>query len=123
MNEYKIYQVPDDDPVVFCEYAFSSLDWILNRHPAFRGGEDALATLPRYSWECVYVYRTEKEPSLDWIYRLFNRGQGVSTGCLPMPADFEGRSLSVSDIVETPDGALWFCDSFGWKRVRWAEEA
>lgn len=116
MNEYRIWQVTDDDPVAFREYAFCSLDYILERHPAFRGGEDVLATLPRWPWERVYVYRTEKEPSLNWIYSKFNRGAG------DVPEDFHGHSLSVSDIIETLDGALWFCDSIGWKRVRWSPE-
>ena len=119
MNSYGIFQVRDDDPVLFREYAFASLDYILQRHPTFRGGENVLATLPREPWESVYVYRTEKEPSLDWIFGLFNRGYGVSQGSLPTPDDFEGHSMSVSDIIETPDGALWFCDSIGWRRVQW----
>ena len=42
-------------------------------HPGMQG-------LPREAWEQVYVYRTEKEPSLDWLFMLFNRGYEPETG-------------------------------------------
>ena len=32
------------------------------------------------------------------------------------PADYTGRSLSVSDVV-TINGVAYFCDSFGWKKL------
>jgi hypothetical protein len=32
------------------------------------------------------------------------------------PANYIGRSLSVSDVVGI-DGWLYFCDSVGWKRI------
>ena len=115
MNRYTIWQVLADDPLVFREFAFCSLDRILERHPAFRGGPDVLATLPREAWEAVYIYATDKEPSLDWLFTKFQRGGGS------VPEDFYGHSMSVSDIIETPDGKLWFCDSLGWERVRWEE--
>ena len=156
MKEYKIWQVPEDDPVVFREYGFCSLDRILERHPAFRGGGDtssgpaghllpapplsagadispaggitlegkAEATLPREAWECVYIYRTDAEPSLDWLFARFQHGAGRAGYLADQRAretelSFTGHSLSVSDIIETPDGKLWFCDSFGWKEVTW----
>lgn len=111
MNEYKIYQVRDE---FLREYGFCGMREILWTHPGMHG-------LPREAWEQVYVYRTEKEPSLDWLYSLFNRG--VSLFDEETPEDFTGHSMSVSDIVETPDGKLWFCDSMGWREVQWAEEA
>ena len=127
MKEYRIWQVPEDDPEAFREYGFCSLDRILERHPAFRGGEDTLATLPREAWECVYIYRTDAEPSLDWLFARFQHGAGRAGYLADQRAretelGFTGHSLSVSDIIETPDGQLWFCDSFVWKRVRWDKE-
>lgn len=110
MNEYKIYQVKDEH---MREYGFCGLREILWTHPGMQG-------LPREAWEQVYVYRTEKEPSLDWIYGVFNRG--VSLFDEETPEDFTGHSMSVSDIIETPEGDLFFCDSMGWKRVTWSEE-
>lgn len=119
MNEYKIYQVvaPETDPGLFREYAFASLDYILRRHPEFRG---EIPTLPQAAWELVYAYQTELEPSLGWLFALFNRGDAIFTTVGTTPEDFEGRNMTCSDIIETPDGRLWFCDSIGWKEVRWA---
>lgn len=111
MNEYKIYQVKRE---LMRDYGYCGLSQIRRLHPGMQG-------LPREAWEQVYVYRTEKEPSLDWLYGVFNRG--VSLFDEETPEDFTGHSMSVSDIVETPDGRLWFCDSMGWREVQWAEEA
>ena len=111
MNEYKIYQVKREH---MREYGFCGLREIRWTHPGMQG-------LPRDAWAQVYVYRTEKEPSLDWLYGVFNRG--VSLFDEETPEDFTGHSMSVSDIVETPDEKIWFCDSFGWREVQWAEEA
>lgn len=111
MNEYKIYQVRDE---FLAEFGYWDMRQIRMMHPGMQG-------LPREAWEQVYVYRTEKEPSLDWLYGVFNRG--VSLFDEETPEDFTGHSMSVSDIVETPDGKLWFCDSMGWREVEWSKEA
>lgn len=107
MNEYKIWQVPKKHIV---KYGFRALRPLQ--------AELGKAELPRDKWELVGTYRTEKEPSLDWLFALFNDAlDGIDR-----PGDYEGRSMSVGDIVETPDGRLWYCDSFGWKRVEWEAE-
>lgn len=111
MNEYKIYQVRDE---FLAEFGFWDMRQIRMMHPGMQG-------LPREAWEQVYVYRTEKEPSLGWLYGVFNRD--VSIFDEETPEDFTGHSMSVSDIVETPDGKLWFCDSVGWHEVEWSKEA
>ena len=113
MNEYKIFQVKREH---MREYGYCGLRQILWQHPGMQG-------LPREAWEQVYVYRTEQEPSLDWLYSVFNRRPLASIFDEETPEDFTGHSMSVSDIVETPDGKLWFCDSMGWREVQWAEEA
>ncbi len=115
MNVYKIYQVRNNDEKIFRAYAFSSLDQILREHPDCRG---ELPQLPRAAWVHLYSYVTEQEPSLDWLFLLFNRAEGKGN-VPPVPEDFTGHSMSVSDIVETPDGRLWFCDSLGWKEIQW----
>lgn len=36
------------------------------------------------------------------------------------PADFEGHSLSMSDVIELDDGSsrrLYYCDTYGWVQV------
>lgn len=73
--------------------------------------------LPREIWEKVYEGSGFAGMSLDEIYIALNSRES-------RPAEFTGHSMSVSDLVErvTDDGTgLWFCDTFGWKEVEWAE--
>ena len=106
MRAYSIYQVRLE---YLRGYGFRSLEAIRRDHPKRLG-------LPREAWELVYVYETESEPSLDWLFCLFNDFDGEIR-----PENFTGHSMSVSDIIETPDGRLWFCDSKGWQQVQWEE--
>lgn len=48
-----------------------------------------------------------KDELLEQIFEKFN---------LNHPEDFHGHSLSVSDVVIL-DNEIYFCDSFGWKKV------
>ena len=48
-----------------------------------------------------------KDDILEQIFQKFN---------LNHPEDFHGHSLSVSDVVIL-DNEIYFCDSFGWKKV------
>lgn len=107
MNEYKIYHVKREH---MRDYGFRSLEAIRKSFPDQPG-------LPREAWEPVYVYFPQDLPNLETIYLRFQQDFGVA------PADYTGHSMSVSDIVETPDGKFWFCDSMGWREVQWAEEA
>ena len=81
----------------------------------------ALETLPKFQKtdrvnSSLYdrVYEADVDCSnLDDVFKLFN---------LNHPADFTGRSLSVSDVVEVVDAptieaGFYFCDSIGFKRV------
>ena len=101
MNAYSIYQVKSE---YLRGYGFRSLEAIRRDDPKRLG-------LPREAWELVYVYETESEPSLDWLFCLFN-GAGDK-----WPEDFTGRSMSVSDVVvmDDPDEGVraWYCDSVG----------
>lgn len=47
------------------------------------------------------------EGTLDNVFTKFNVNR---------PSDFEGHSLSVSDIVVL-NGEKFYCDSFGWKKL------
>lgn len=53
------------------------------------------------------------EKDLEGVYEEFN---------LRHPEGFKGHSLSVSDLVENEEG-LFFCDSFGFKKVEWEDVA
>ena len=88
------------------------------RAEAVEGRE--LYRLPREAWEPVYTWHTEKDPCLDYIFETFNRNhRELGLSCEATPEDFHGHSMSVSDIIEYPDGRLWFCDSLGWKEIIW----
>ena len=106
MNEYKLYQVRRE---FVREYGFRYLQAIRQAFPDRIG-------LPREAWELVYTMRRSGSTSLDWLFVHFQRGHG------DCPDDFTGHSMCVSDIIETPDGQLWFCDRSGWARVRWSPE-
>ena len=118
MNEFKIYQVKDEH---IREYGYASMRELLWTHHAEPVPDSDAFSLPCDIYELVYTYRTEKEPSLDWLYDLFNRNiySRFSSLKVSTPDDFTGHSMSVSDIIETPGGQLWFCDSMGWKKVQW----
>ena len=107
MNTYKIYQVRKEH---LREYGFRSVyhHWDL----------PFVAGVPKDIWELAYTYRTRKNLTLDRIYAIFNQ----QCEDIPMPDDYNGRSMSVSDIVEDPDGSLWYCNSIGWRHVRWEED-
>ena len=99
MNKYRLYQVNEEH---FRDVAFSSYYSVKRRC-----GE------PRKEWYmCVYEFESDRELGPDDLYRMFN---------LNHPEDFKGRSLSVSDVVEMPDG-YWYCDSFGWQELDWGDQ-
>lgn len=55
-------------------------------------------------YECTYEMEVDSDHSLDDFFEIFN---------IERPADFTGRSMSTSDIVEL-DGHKYYCDSIGW---------
>lgn len=64
--------------------------------------------------EYVTVYTGHIEPratvheTLEAIYTMFN---------INHPADYKGRSLSVSDLVVLEGTGTYFCDSIGFKQI------
>lgn len=63
-------------------------------------------------YECVYCGTVNWCPSigmiLESIFTMLNYDH---------PDDYRARSLSVSDIIALEGGDLWFCDSFGFKKI------
>ena len=96
MAEYAIYNVKEEK---WRDMAFRSYDALM----------DDFGEINRSDYECVYAFESGKELSLDDIYYIFNMAR---------PKDFMAHSLSVSDVVETPEG-FFFCDSFGWQKLDW----
>lgn len=70
------------------------------------------------------IYRTVWEPDMEigtdtgWLEELYsylNNGK-------PKPEGYHGRSMSVGDVVEVPEGPMagaWFCDSYCFAKVAW----
>lgn len=54
---------------------------------------------------------TLQAEALDHVFALLNHGSGCE---LP---GYKGRSLSVGDLVQDPQGKFWLCDSMGWKEI------
>lgn len=64
-------------------------------------------------YDCVYQTTKTVSPAdseyeiLEELFEEFNMNR---------PSDFDGHSMSVSDVV-TVDGIAYFCDSIGWKEL------
>lgn len=94
--EYKIKQIKD---LKNCDYAFEHYDWCkdkinLNDYEVVYEGEIEVGTDPT--------------STLEKLFEIFN---------IAHPEDFNGHSLSVSDIVEL-DGKNYYCDAFGWVELK-----
>lgn len=90
---YKIYQVDPHD----CDYCFEWWSWAKDRFN-FK------------DYKLVYVGETEVKDvnkTLEDLFTIFN---------IKRPVDFQGHSLSVSDIVEL-DGKYYYCDNVGWTDI------
>ena len=59
-------------------------------------------------YELVYEGEVQTK-SLEDIFYIFNMAR---------PADYRGRSLSVSDIVEVDETGAFFCDSCGFQEIK-----
>ena len=101
----KIYQINMDRDVN--RICFMSWGW-LRSHGGYAGWCDPRGVIGKEPYDMVWEGESDTD-DLDRIFTRFNT---------QLPEDFHGRSLSCSDIVETPAG-LFFCDSVGWVPVRW----
>lgn len=72
--------------------------------------------VPAEAYEMVYEGEVEAETTED-IFIVFN---------VKFPKDYKGRSLSVSDVVEiiNSDGKneFYFCDTIGFKRIKFRKD-
>ena len=102
MATIRIYQVR---PGHLREYGFRCCEEVC--------GPEQERGLPRAVYEQVWEGLIPDEFCPEDLYLDFNSEKR-------RPPDFRGHSLSVSDLIEyVESGKLWFCDSIGWKRVRW----
>ena len=98
----RIYQINMDRDVD--RVAFAALDHL----ERYQGSPEVNSSIYDKVYEASGNYQ-----SLEDVYRVFN---------LEHPADYSGRSLSVSDIVEVVEGAtvppgFYYCDSVGFSQV------
>lgn len=96
---YQINRTRDEDRVKYL-----GLDSLKD----FRGIQDINSRI----YDMVYQGNVEAR-DLEGVYRMFNTEH---------PLDFEGHSLSVSDVVEVVEGpgmapGFYFCDCIGFQRV------
>lgn len=98
--KFKIYQIKD---IKNCEYAFFGYDL------ASRYGFNL------NDYQLIYEEETDKNLTLDQIFRLFNVVTEEDVKRLDA-VNYKGHSLSVSDIVEI-DGKKYYCDSCGWEEI------
>ena len=72
--------------------------------------------VPAEAYEMVYEGEVEAETTED-IFIVFN---------VKFPKDYKGRSLSVSDVVEIiksdSKNEFYFCDTIGFKRIKFKKE-
>ncbi len=102
----KIYQINmDRDTNGIC---FMSWEYLQKQGLVSRDADGLRGVIGKEIYDMVYEVESDTD-DLERIYTRFNTR---------LPEDFRGRSLSCSDIVETPAG-LYFCDSVGWVPVRW----
>ena len=99
---YKILQIPhgkDNGGFLFADWDKVKKDFDLSRYKTVYEGE--LETRPDE--------RPDSPRILEEIFARFN---------LDLPDGYQGRSLSVSDVVCFPDiGTAYYCDNFGWKEI------
>ena len=101
--DYAIYQVKSE---LLREFGFESFE----RAERFNG----VGSVKISNYNKVYEFdlQSEREVGLEDIFELFN---------VCRPDDFEGHSLSTSDVVRYRDD-FWYCDSIGWKKLDWKVE-
>jgi len=94
--KFSVYMLPIEHTNVLRNYDFA----------AAHGG------VKTDEYEFVYTgqieARANASETLEAIFELLN---------VDYPDDYEGRSLSVGDIVQLDGVGLFFCDSFGWKKL------
>lgn len=104
----KIYQINMDRDVN--RICFMSWRYLQKQGLVGRDADGLRGVIGKEIYDMVYEVESDTD-DLEWIYLHFDTR-------MKLPEDFRGRSMNVSDIVQTPSG-LYFCDSVGWVPVRW----
>jgi len=98
--KYQIYQIKRD---LLTQCGFLGLDMMKNLNRKIE--------IELENYNIVYEGELNEDKIvnqlLEKLFYIFN---------VEHPKDFEGRSMSVSDIVKLDD-KYYFCDSIGWKKI------
>lgn len=100
--DYGIYQVKSE---LLREFGFVSFE------EAERYNGVGSVKISNYNKVYEFDLQSVREITLEDIYELFN---------ISKPDDFQGHSLSTSDVVRYKD-EFWYCDSIGWKKLDWGK--
>ena len=93
----KIYQIgPETDRY---DLMFMNLEFALKK---------SNGRINESTYELVYEGEL-KAKNLEDVFFIFNNAH---------PAGYRGRSLSTSDIVEVEGAGAFFCDSFGFQKIK-----
>lgn len=96
--KYTLYMLKDEHyDKLFMNYGYAMANGGVNMdeyEPVYSGTIESLRSIP---------------DMLESLFALFNCSH---------PANYRGRSMSVSDIVVLEDGTAWFCDSMGFKNIQ-----
>lgn len=101
--EYGIYQIKKE---LIHDFGFLSFE------DSERINGEGSVRLDNYDSVYEFDLESSSNVSLDDIYFVFNERR---------PDDFEGHSLSVSDVVRVGNDC-YYCDSFGWKKLDWRDK-
>ena len=98
--KYTIYQLPEESDMIYMNFDYAS------KH----GGVDISEYERVYSGEIEVTEKVTDQIAyvLEKLFVKFNTD---------IPEDYEGRSMSVSDIVYLEGIGDCFCDSIGWKKL------
>ncbi len=93
MIKYTIYQLPAEHKNCFRRWEDHDVK-LEDYKPVFDG----------------YISGNDSMEILDLLFTLFNKGD--------YPSNYNGRSISVSDVIVLDKFGTYFCDSFGWKKIK-----
>lgn len=122
----EIYQIAD---IEHCSYAFMGYNIAEKMVWGYQtpwNGKEWLESTPIYGvhiedYKLAYKYdewmdEIEDEPMTHFLERIFEK---FNVDC---PADYEGRSLSVSDMVRIDEESWYYVDTMGFKHIGDFEE-
>lgn len=95
---------------------FMSLDSAYKKHGEYDASSGKLVNINTSIYEKTYGGEVEKVKSLEDIYVMFN---------VDKPRGYEGRSMSVSDVIEVINSdeikpGYYYCDVVGFEEVNFA---